>query len=364
MKNKLLYLATIALISASCEPEATFPTVITGDAIVYETAKTVQLNGYVESDGGDVVTERGICYVISSSGDVPTISNNVVSAGSGKGSFSAILERVEPGTYSYRAYATNDIGTSYGDIKYFKMTTSGKPNDDPKDDPDDDGKKYTINDFLGTYSLKAYNWDAATYETWSGVKIKTYNTDYWSNAVYVEGLLWGEGYPFFAALGQFDAEKQCIRLFSGWQFTNRTFTFTGEEETSYIARFYSVYANKNEDTFTYLYSGNGYEGCAEAWLTFNSNGKLCLGASDTPDPETGKYANGMVFRYSEAENPTNYKRFEAFIEVEMTKTSNTTSMPEKAPYKIDHADIINTNMEGMLHKSLIMKSLKATKCAN
>lgn len=359
MKKKLLYLAVIALISASCEPEATFPTVVTGDAIVYATAKTVQMNGYVESDGGEVVTERGICYVTSSSTVVPTISNNVVSAGSGKGSFSAILERVEPGTYSYRAYATNDIGTSYGDIKYFKMTTTGKPNDDP----DDGGKKYTINDFLGTYSLKAYNWDAATYETWSGVKIKTYNTDYWSNAVYVEGLLWGEGYPFFAALGQFDAEKQCIRLFSGWQFTSRTFTFTGEE-TSYIARFFPIYANKNEDTFTLMYSGNGYDGCAEAWLTFNSNGKLCLGASDTPDAETGKYANGMVFRYSEAENPTNYSRFEAFIEVEMTKTSNTTSMPEKAPYKIDHADIINTNIEGMLHKSLIMKSLKATKCAN
>ena len=253
MKNKLLYLATIALTFISCEQKATFPTVITGDAIVYATAKTVQMNGYVESDGGEVVTERGICYVTSSSGVVPTISNNVVSAGSGKGSFSAILERVEPGTYTYRAYATNDIGTSYGDIKYFKMTTSGKPNDDP----DDGGKKYTINDFLGTYSLKAYNWDIATYETWSGVKIKTYNTDYWSNAVYVEGLLLGEGYTFFTALGQFDAEKQCIRLFSGWCFGNRTFTFTGED-ISYIARFYPIYANKNEDTFTYMYSGNGY----------------------------------------------------------------------------------------------------------
>lgn len=363
MKNKLLYLATIALTFISCEQKATFPTVVTGDAIVYATAKTVQLNGYVESDGGDVVTERGICYVTSSSGVVPTISNNVVSAGSGKGSFSAILERVEPGTYTYRAYATNDVGTSYGDIKYFKMTTTGKPNDDPKDDPDDGGKKYTINDFLGTYSLKAYNWDYATYETWSGVKIKTYENEYWSNGVYVEGLLLGEGYDFFSALGQFDEKKQCIRLYSGWQFTNRTFTFTGED-IPYIARFYPIYANKNEDTFTYFYAGSGYDGCAEAWLTFNSSGKLCLGAADSPDPETGKYANGMVFRFIEAENPTTYQRFEAFIEVEMTKTSNTASMPEKAPYKIDHADIINTNIEGMLHKSLIMKSLKATKCAN
>lgn len=358
MKNKLLYLATIALTFISCEQKATFPTVVTGDAIVYATAKTVQLNGYVESDGGDVVTERGICYVSSSSIIIPTIANNVVSAGSGKGSFSAILERVEPGSYTYRAYATNDLGTSYGDVKYFKMTATEKPKDE-----DDNDKKYTINDFLGTYSLKAYNWDAATYETWSGVKIKTYENEYWSNGVYVEGLLLGEGYTFFTALGQFDAEKQCIRLFSGWQFTNRTFTFTGED-ISYLARFYPIYANKNEDTFTYMYAGSGYNGSAEAWLTFNSSGKLCLGAADSPDPETGKYANGMVFRYSEAENPTNYYRFEAYIEVEMTKTSSATSMPEKAPYKINHADVINTNIEGMLHKSLIMKSLKATKCAN
>jgi hypothetical protein len=360
MKNKLLYLATIALTFISCEQKATFPTVITGDAIVYATAKTVQLNGYVESDGGDVVTERGICYVTSSSGVVPTISNNVVSAGSGKGSFSAILERVEPGTYTYRAYATNDIGTSYGDIKYFKMTTTGKPNDDPKDDPDDGGKKYTINDFLGTYSLKAYNWDAATYETWSGVKIKTYNTDYWSNAVYVEGLVLGEGYTFFTALGQFDAEKQCIRLFSGWQFTNRTFTFTGED-IPYIARFYPIYANKNEDTFTYFYAGSGYDGCAEAWLTFNSSGKLCLGASDTPDPETGKYANGMVFRFIEAENPTTYQRFEAFIEVEMTKTSSATSMPERIPSKMNHTKLITDQVDTRLYEFPKMKLLEVTR---
>jgi hypothetical protein len=360
MKNKLLYLATIALTFISCEQKATFPTVITGDAIVYATAKTVQMNGYVESDGGDVVTERGICYVTSSSGVVPTISNNVVSAGSGKGSFSAILERVEPGTYTYRAYATNDIGTSYGDIKYFKMTTTGKPNDDPKDDPDDGGKKYTINDFLGTYSLKAYNWDYATYETWSGVKIKTYENEYWSNGAYVEGLMLGEGYNFFSALGQFDEKKQCIRLYSGWQFTNRTFSFTGED-ISYLARFYPIYANKNEDTFTYMYAGSGYNGSAEAWLTFNSSGKLCLGAADSPDPETGKYANGMVFRYSEAENPTNYYRFEAYIEVEMTKISSATSMPERIPSKMNHTKLITDQVDTKLYEFPKMKLLEVTR---
>ena len=355
MKNKLLYLATIALTFISCEQKATFPTVVTGDAIVYATAKTVQLNGYVESDGGDVVTERGICYVTSSSGVVPTIANNVVSAGSGKGSFSAILERVEPGSYTYRAYATNDIGTSYGDVKYFKMTATEKPKDE-----DDNDKKYTINDFLGTYSLKAYNWDAETYETWSGVKIKTYENEYWSNCVYVEGLMLGEGYDFFSALGQFDEKKQCIRLYSGWQFTNRTFTFTGED-IPYIARFYPIYANKNEDTFTYLQSGNGYEGCAEAWLTFNSSGKLCLGAADSPDPETGKYANGMVFRYIEAENPTTYKRFEAFIEVEMTKTSSATSMPERIPSKMNHTKLITDQVDTRLYEFPKMKLLEVTK---
>ena len=355
MKNKLLYLATIALTFISCEQKATFPTVVTGDAIVYATAKTVQLNGFVESDGGDVVTERGICYVTSSSGVVPTIANNVVSAGSGKGSFSAILERVEPGSYTYRAYATNDLGTSYGDVKYFKMTATEKPKDE-----DDNDKKYTINDFLGTYSLKAYNWDAATYETWSGVKIKTYENEYWSNCVYVEGLMLGEGYDFFSALGQFDEKKQCIRLYSGWQFTNRTFTFTGED-IPYIARFYLIYANKNEDTFTYLQSGNGYEGCAEAWLTFNSSGKLCLGAADSPDPETGKYANGMVFRYIEAENPTTYNRFEAFIEVVMTKTSSTTSMPERIPSKMNHTKLITDQVDTRLYEFPKMKLLEVTK---
>jgi hypothetical protein len=65
----------------------------------------------VASDGGAPVTARGLCW--NKSGN-PTLADSVIVNGSGTGTFSTQLLRLnEESTYYVRAYATNSEGTAY-----------------------------------------------------------------------------------------------------------------------------------------------------------------------------------------------------------------------------------------------------------
>lgn len=69
--------------------------------------------GDVSNDGGITVTARGVCW--NTSGN-PTIAESYTSDGDGKGIFSSTLTDLTlNSTYYVRAYATNSLGTAYGD---------------------------------------------------------------------------------------------------------------------------------------------------------------------------------------------------------------------------------------------------------
>ena len=132
--NTLYYICAYAINIKGVQygPAATFttkayskPTVTTGTAsdIVY-TGFTI--GGEVQSDGGQTVTARGICY--SASTTEPTLENQVVPKGAGSGSYSVSITGLQPGTVYYaRAYATNSIGTSYGDVIQVATPAYSKP---------------------------------------------------------------------------------------------------------------------------------------------------------------------------------------------------------------------------------------------
>lgn len=68
-------------------------------------------NGSV-SDNGTTITERGFCWATTRN---PDINNSKISAGIGAGSFSATITGLSySSTYYVRAYATNSVGTFYG----------------------------------------------------------------------------------------------------------------------------------------------------------------------------------------------------------------------------------------------------------
>lgn len=81
--------------------------------------------GYVNSDGGSEVTERGVCWATTAN---PTTNNSHLNSGTGTGEFSINVTGLTANTtYHVRAYAVNSKGTSYGDDVTFKTIDYSLP---------------------------------------------------------------------------------------------------------------------------------------------------------------------------------------------------------------------------------------------
>jgi hypothetical protein len=93
------------------------PTVTT-DTATATASTTADVEGNVTDAGGGTVSERGAVY--SSTNATPTIGDSKLASGSGTGTFTASLTGLTAGTLYYiRAYATNEVGTGYGDVLTF-----------------------------------------------------------------------------------------------------------------------------------------------------------------------------------------------------------------------------------------------------
>ncbi|MEI7727606.1 MAG: hypothetical protein WCK09_21035, partial [Bacteroidota bacterium] len=100
-------------------PSAQSPSLIT-NAVSGITNESAVSGGNV-SDGGAPVTQRGVCWGISPN---PAISGNKTTDGSGPGLFTSDLTGLAASTtYYVRAYATNSVGTSYGNEVSFSTPT-------------------------------------------------------------------------------------------------------------------------------------------------------------------------------------------------------------------------------------------------
>jgi uncharacterized protein (TIGR02145 family) len=99
----------------------TVPTVTTSD-VGELTQTTAQCGGTITSDGGATITARGVCW---STDPTPTVADGRTIDGTGTGSFtSSITGLAAKTTYYVTAYATNGIGTGYGNIRSFTTTDS------------------------------------------------------------------------------------------------------------------------------------------------------------------------------------------------------------------------------------------------
>ncbi|MBM3454875.1 MAG: DUF1566 domain-containing protein, partial [Bacteroidetes bacterium] len=85
------------------------------------TPSTALVTGEVISEG-DQNTTRGFCYSTTSN---PTVSSDTTMNGTGLGVYSGTLQNLTPLTsYYVRAYATNSLGTSYGNEVSFTTSLS------------------------------------------------------------------------------------------------------------------------------------------------------------------------------------------------------------------------------------------------
>lgn len=95
--------------------------IITNSTVSDITATSAVCGGEVTQEGGRPVVAKGICWSTHTN---PTINDNKTVNGTGVGSFTSNISGLTPGTtYFVTAYATTDVGTSYGKIIGF---TTGK----------------------------------------------------------------------------------------------------------------------------------------------------------------------------------------------------------------------------------------------
>jgi hypothetical protein len=96
---------------------------VTTSSVVSVTAVSASGGGSVSDDGGDAVTARGVCWSTSPS---PDLGDSFTADGPGIGPYTSSITGLEEGTLYYvRAYATNDVGTAYGNEVSF--TTLARP---------------------------------------------------------------------------------------------------------------------------------------------------------------------------------------------------------------------------------------------
>jgi len=95
--------------------------ILTTTAVSSIAGVTALSGGTITFDGGSAVTARGVCYGIS---PAPTLSNSVTSDGVGTGTFISTLTGLTANTtYYVRAYATNSVGTTFGNEVSFKTVS-------------------------------------------------------------------------------------------------------------------------------------------------------------------------------------------------------------------------------------------------
>jgi uncharacterized protein (TIGR02145 family) len=177
MKNIYLFMFS-TFVFISCNKEGSVPSVTTLP-ITNITETTATGGGTVIDEGSGTVVERGICW---SKGITPTIGSNITTEGSGTGTYASNMTNLNAfTTYNVRAYATNKIGTGYGNeisfqtappkINFSEWITYG-------DMTDQDGNIYkTVK--IGEQTWMAENLRTTHYQDGSQIANVT-NIDSWS----------------------------------------------------------------------------------------------------------------------------------------------------------------------------------------
>jgi uncharacterized protein (TIGR02145 family) len=184
--------------------EQTFTTMVisyatlTTSSISSITSTSVSGGGNISSDGGTVASARGLVYATTSN---PTLSNTVLTIGSGEGSFSGTLTGLTPNsTYYVRAYATNSSGTAYGNEVSFTTLTTVTDIDGNTYNTVQIGNQVWMSENLKTTRYRngglipnvtdGTAWSNSTTGAWS-----YYNNDVSNNAIY------GKLYNWYTTLG-------------------------------------------------------------------------------------------------------------------------------------------------------------------
>ena len=89
------------------------------------TSTSVICGGNVISDGGSDIVVRGVCW---SKNQNPIFRDSIILSGKGIGGFTSAITGLTPNTtYYLRAFASNTVGTVYGELLNFTTSDSVPP---------------------------------------------------------------------------------------------------------------------------------------------------------------------------------------------------------------------------------------------
>lgn len=221
---------------------------------------------------------------------------------------------LDPDTrYTFYSITYNDFGQCAEMVKQNVQTAAEENGPAPK----------TVADFIGTWNMTAFDWEAKEEVTGSGLEISTITED---GEEWVQVSRW-EGKEYFNAFGRFNADRQCIDLYSGYG--SGSFHFTSAPDVNYRAYFFPVYVENEEDAY-YIKDGKGPDNRAIASLVMAEDGSLSLTGAADKDSK-GHYANAYMFEYDNLETGEEAGRFNVKTQVKMTRASATSAAHAAKP---------------------------------
>jgi len=127
MKNTLRFFITVSivgsmiLLNTGCHKDkGTLPVVTTADVSDISLASAIG-GGTITDDGGESISESGVCW---STSENPTINDSIAVDLTGNIDFEVNVTGLKwVTTYYLRAYATNSVGTAYGNSVSFTTST-------------------------------------------------------------------------------------------------------------------------------------------------------------------------------------------------------------------------------------------------
>jgi hypothetical protein len=110
----LILFSIVLVVSCKKKDQKNVPT-LTTTAATNVTATGLTSGGTISSNGGETISATGLAY--SKTNNMPTITDDTTKATVLSGTFISELKNLDPSsTYYIRAYATNSVGTGYGNV--------------------------------------------------------------------------------------------------------------------------------------------------------------------------------------------------------------------------------------------------------
>lgn len=117
MKLSVLFISIFIITFSSCKKNDKSPSVptVSTTAATEITSTTAKTGGAISNNGGETIISSGVCW--SKTNANPTINDDTTKVAIASGSFISVITNLTPSAkYYVRAYATNRLGTGYGNV--------------------------------------------------------------------------------------------------------------------------------------------------------------------------------------------------------------------------------------------------------